>query len=342
MPAKIYSDKDADLNVFKGKTLAVLGFGSQGHAHALNLKESGAKVLIGLYPKSKSREVAKTLGFEVYDTAEAVRRADVIMVAIPDTKQASVYKKDIAPNLVPGKTLIFSHGFSIHFKAIVPPKNVNVIMVAPKGPGHIVRRQFTEGKGVPALIAIYQNPGKDAKKIALAWAKGIGGTRGGVLETTFKEETETDLFGEQTVLCGGCSALVQAGFETLVEAGYSPEMAYFECLHELKLIVDLMNESGIAGMRFSISETAKWGDVTVGPKIIDASVKKRMKAALKDIQTGKFAKDWVKEFEGGYKKYNALLKKGEQHPIEKTGTRLRSLMPWIKKKNIKGAQAAYN
>ncbi|MEI6493802.1 MAG: ketol-acid reductoisomerase, partial [Verrucomicrobiota bacterium] len=256
MPAKIYTDKDADLKVFKGKTLAVLGFGSQGHAHALNLKDSGAKVIIGLYPKSKSRAVAKKYGFEVFDTAEAVRRADVIFVGIPDTKQPAAYLKDIAPNLKPGKTLLFSHGFSIHFKTIVPPKNVNVIMVAPKGPGHIVRRQFTEGKGVPALIAVYQNPGKDAKKLALAWAKGVGGTRGGVIETTFKEETETDLFGEQTVLCGGASALVQAGYETLVEAGYSPEMAYFECLHELKLIVDLMNESGIAGMRFSISETA--------------------------------------------------------------------------------------
>jgi len=341
MPAKIYTDKDADLKVLKGKTLAVLGFGSQGHAHALNLKDSGAKVIIGLYPKSKSRAVAKKHGFEVFDTAEAVRRADVIFVAIPDTKQPSVYLKDIAPNLKPGKTLLFSHGFSIHFKTIVPPKNVNVIMVAPKGPGHIVRRQFTEGKGVPALIAVFQNPGKDAKKLALAWAKGVGGTRGGVIETTFKEETETDLFGEQTVLCGGASALVQAGFETLVEAGYAPEMAYFECLHELKLIVDLMNESGIAGMRFSISETAKWGDVLVGPKIIDASVKARMKEALKDIQSGKFAKEWVQEFQGGYKRYNALLKKGEQHPIEKTGTRLRSLMPWIKKKNLKGAQAAY-
>ncbi|MFA7234446.1 MAG: ketol-acid reductoisomerase [Terrimicrobiaceae bacterium] len=341
MPAKIYTDKDADLKVFKGKTLAVLGFGSQGHAHALNLKDSGAKVIIGLYPKSESRAVAKKYGFEVFDTAEAVRRADVIFVGIPDTKQPAVYEKDIAPNLKPGKTLLFSHGFSIHFKTIVPPKNVNVIMVAPKGPGHIVRRQFTEGKGVPALIAVYQNPGKDAKKLALAWAKGVGGTRGGVIETSFKEETETDLFGEQTVLCGGTSALVQAGFETLVEAGYSPEMAYFECLHELKLIVDLMNESGIAGMRFSISETAKWGDVVVGPKIIDAGVKRRMKAALKDIQSGKFAKEWVNEFQGGYKRYNALLKKGEQHPIEKTGARLRSLMPWIKKKNLKGAQAAY-
>jgi ketol-acid reductoisomerase len=340
-PAKIYTDKDADLKVLKGKTLAVLGFGSQGHAHALNLKESGAKVIIGLYPGSKSRKVAKDYGFEVYDTAEAVKRADVIMVGLPDTKQGAAFKKDIAPHLTKGKTLVFTHGFSIHFKTVVPPKNINVIMVAPKGPGHIVRRQFTEGKGVPALIAIYQNPGKDAKKIALAWAKGVGGTRGGVIETSFKEETETDLFGEQTVLCGGASALVQAGFEVLVEAGYSPEMAYFECLHELKLIVDLMNESGIAGMRFSISETAKWGDVLVGPKIVDASVKKRMKAALKDIQTGKFAKDWVKEYEGGYKKYNALLKAGEKHPIEKTGARLRGLMPWIKKRDIKGAQASY-
>jgi ketol-acid reductoisomerase len=263
------------------------------------------------------------------------------MVGLPDTKQAAAYKKDIAPNLTKGKTLLFTHGFSIHFKTVVPPKDVNVIMVAPKGPGHIVRRQFTEGKGVPAIIAIYQNPGKDAKKIALAWAKGVGGTRGGVIETTFKEETETDLFGEQTVLCGGTSALVQAGFETLVEAGYAPEMAYFECLHELKLIVDLMNEAGIAGMRFSISETAKWGDVAVGPKIIDAGVKKRMKSALKDIQTGKFAREWIKEYEGGYKKYNALLKAGEKHSIEKTGARLRGLMPWIKKRDIKGQQASY-
>ncbi|MDH4374552.1 MAG: ketol-acid reductoisomerase [Verrucomicrobiota bacterium] len=339
--AKVYTDKDADLSVFKGKTLAVLGFGSQGHAHALNLKESGCNVIIGLYEGSKSIKVAREKGFEVLASAEAVKRADVIMIALPDTKQAAAYEKDIAPNLTAGKTLLFSHGFAIHFKTIVPPKDVNVILVAPKGPGHIVRRQYTEGKGVPSLIAIYQNPGRNAKKIALAWAKGIGGTRAGVIETTFKEETETDLFGEQTVLCGGASALVQAGFEVLVEAGYSPEMAYFECLHELKLIVDLMNEAGIAGMRFSISETAKWGDVTVGPKIIDASVKKRMKAALKDIQTGKFAKDWVAEYKGGYKKYNALLAAGEKHPIEKTGAKLRSMMPWMQKRQIKGAQAAY-
>jgi ketol-acid reductoisomerase len=339
--SKVYTDKDADLGVLKNKTLAVLGFGSQGHAHALNLKDSGCKVIIGLYEGSKSIPVAKEKGFKVVTTAEAVKQADVIFVSLPDTKQPAVYEKDIAPNLTPGKTLLFAHGFAIHFKTIVPPKNVNVVMVAPKGPGHTVRSQYVEGKGVPCLIAVYQNPGKDAKKIALAWAKGIGGTRAGVLETNFKEETETDLFGEQTVLCGGASALVQAGFETLVEAGYAPEMAYFECLHELKLIADLMNEAGISGMRFSISETAKWGDVSVGPKIIDAGVKQRMKAALKDIQSGKFAKEWVAEYKGGYKRYNALLKKGEQHPIEKTGAKLRAMMPWMKKHSIKGAQAAY-
>lgn len=341
MPSKIYTDKDADLSILKGKTCAVLGFGSQGHAHALNLKESGVKVIIGLYPGSKSAAVAKEKGFEVYETGEAVKRGDVIFVALPDTKQPKAYETQIKPNLTKGKTLLFSHGFAIHFKTIVPPKDVDVILVAPKGPGHIVRRQFTEGKGVPALIAVFQNPSKKAKKVALAWAKGIGGTRAGVIETTFKEETETDLFGEQTVLCGGTTALVQAGFEVLVEAGYSPDMAYFEVLHELKLIVDLMNEKGIAGMRFSISETAKWGDVSVGPKIIDAGVKKRMKAALKDIQSGKFAREWVKEYEGGYKKYNALLKAGEKHGVEKTGEKLRSLMPWMPKRNIQGAQAAY-
>src|SRR6184192_33420 len=341
MPAKVYSDKDADLSVLQGKTLAVLGFGSQGHAHALNLKESGLNVIIGLYDGSKSIPVAQEKGFEVVSTAEAVRRADVIFVALPDTKQPAAYVKDIAPNLTRGKTLLFSHGFSIHFKTIVPPKNIDVILVAPKGPGHIVRRQFTEGRGVPALIAVYQNPSKQGKQVALAWAKGIGGTRAGVIETTFKEETETDLFGEQTVLCGGLTALTLAGYETLVEAGYQPEMAYFECLHELKLIVDLMNEAGISGMRFSVSETAKWGDVTVGPRIIDASVKKRMKTALKEIQSGKFARGWVKEYESGYQRYNALLKQGEKHPIEKVGARLRALMPWMKKHSVKGVQAAY-
>ncbi|HVR34961.1 MAG TPA: ketol-acid reductoisomerase [Methylomirabilota bacterium] len=341
MPAKVYSDKDADLKHLQGKTLAVLGFGSQGHAHALNLKDSGCNVIIGLYEGSKSIDVARERGFEVVPTAEAVRRADVIFVALPDTKQPAAYRKDIEPNLAKGKTLLFSHGFSIHFKTIKPPKDIDVILVAPKGPGHIVRRQYTEGKGVPSLIAVYQNPGGSAKKIALAWAKGIGGTRAGVIETTFQEETETDLFGEQTVLCGGVSALILAGYETLVEAGYQPEMAYFECLHELKLIVDLINEAGISGMRFSVSETAKWGDVSVGPKIIDKSVKKRMKAALKDVQSGKFAKGWVREYQGGHKKYNALLKKGQKHPIEKVGARLRSLMPWMQKRSVKGVQASY-
>ncbi len=341
MPATIYTDKDADLGVLNGKTCAIIGFGSQGHAHALNLKDSGVKVIVGLYPQSKSRVVAEEQGLEVYDTAEAVKKADVIFMAVPDTKMPSVFEEEVAPNLAKGKTLLFSHGFAIHFKTIVPPADVDVIMVAPKGPGHIVRRQFTEGKGVPALIAVYQDNSKTSKEVALAWAKGIGATRGGVIETSFKEETETDLFGEQTVLCGGLSALVQTGFDVLVEAGYSPEMAYFECLHELKLIVDLMNESGISGMRFSISETAKWGDVTVGPKVIDASVKKRMQEVLQDIQSGKFAKEWVKEYENGYPNYKRLLAEGANHPIEKTGERLRGLMPWIKKKNISGSQAAY-
>ncbi len=341
MPAKVYTDKDGDLSVFQGKTLGVLGFGSQGHAHALNLKESGCRVIVGLYEGSRSIAAAKQKGFEVYPTAEAVRRADVLFVALPDTKQGGVYEADIAPNLSKGKAMLFSHGFSIHFKTVIPPKDVDVLLVAPKGPGHIVRRQYTEGKGVPALIAVYQNATRKAKKLALAWAKGIGSTRAGVIQTTFQEETETDLFGEQTVLCGGASALIQAGYEVLVEAGYQPEMAYFECLHELKLIVDLINESGISGMRFSISETAKWGDVAVGPKIIDAGVKKRMKAALKDIQTGKFAKGWIREYQTGYKKYKALLKAGEEHGIEKVGKRLRGLMPWMKQRSTKGIQASY-
>src|SRR5216117_3561101 len=341
MPAKVYSDKDADLGALKNKTLAVLGFGSQGHAHALNLKDSGMNVIVGLYEGSKSIPVAREKGFDVFGTDEAVRRGDVIFVALPDTKQAGVYEKDIAPNLEAGKTLLFSHGFSMHFKTVVPPKSVDVVLVAPKGPGHIVRRQYLEGKGVPALIGVYQDPSKQAKKAALAWAKAIGATRAGVLETSFRKETETDLFGEQTVLCGGVSALITAGYETLVEAGYQPEMAYFECLHELKLIVDLINEAGISGMRFSVSETAKWGDVTLGPKIIDAGVKKRMKAALKDVQNGKFAKGWIREYQTGYKKYKALLKKGENHSIEKVGARLRGLMPWMKKRSIKGAQAPY-
>ena len=341
MPAKIYSDKDGDLSVLKNKTVAVIGFGSQGHAHALNLKESGVKVIIGLYPGSKSIPAAKKFGFEVYNTAEAVKKADVIFVAVPDITIASVYKKDIEPNLTKGKTLLFSHGFAIHFKTVVPPKDIDVIMVAPKGPGHLVRRQYQEGRGVPALIAIFQNTSGKAKKVALAWAKGIGGTRAGVIETTFKEETETDLFGEQAVLCGGASALVTAGYDTLVAAGYQPEMAYFECLHELKLIVDLMYEAGISGMRFSISETAKYGDVVTGPRVINKAVRAEMRKVLTEIQNGKFARGWIKEATSGKKKYHKLLNAGAKHPIEKTGARLRGLMPWIGKKNVGGAQASY-
>jgi len=341
MPAKIYKDKDADLKHLQNKTAAVIGFGSQGHAHALNLKESGIKVVIGLYKGSKSIAVAKKRGFEVLSVADAVKKADVIFVAVPDMTIASVYVKDIAPNLSKGKALLFSHGFAIHFKTITVPKTIDVILVAPKGPGHLVRRQYLEGKGVPALIAVYQNVTGKAKQVALAWAKGVGATRGGVIETTFKEETETDLFGEQAVLCGGVSALVQASYDTLVAAGYQPEMAYFECLHELKLTVDLIHESGISGMRFSISETAKYGDVTVGPRVVNAAVKKELKSILTDIQSGKFAKAWIKEAKTGRKKYHKLLQDGAKHPIEVTGARLRGLMPWMERRNIGGAQAAY-
>ena len=342
MPAKVYTQKEAKVTPIKKKTLAVIGYGSQGHAHALNLKESGCKVIIGLYKGSKSIRVAKRHGFEVMEVAEAVQKADVIMIGVPDMKQAEVYENEIKPNLSKGKTLLFTHGFAIHFGLIKAPRGVSVIMVAPKGPGHVVRSKYKEVKGVPALIAINKGSSKDSKKIALAWAAGIGAARSGILETSFKEETETDLFGEQAVLCGGASALLEAGFETLVEAGYAPEMAYFECLHELKLIVDLMIESGIAGMRFSVSETAKYGDVTRGPRVINGNVKKSMKSILKEIQSGKFAKEWVKEYQAGLPKYNKLLEDGEKHPIEKTGQHLRSLMPWIPKKNIKGAQASYS
>jgi ketol-acid reductoisomerase len=341
MPAKVYTDKDADLGLFKDKTIAVLGYGSQGHAHALNLKDSGVKVIIGLYEGSKSKPVAEKHGFKVVTTAEAVQQADVILVGLPDMKQADVYTNDIAPNLKKGKTLIFSHGLAIHFGLIKVPADIDVILVAPKGPGHMVRRLYVEGKGMPALIGVFQDKSKKAKKNALAWAKGIGSTRAGVLETTFKEETETDLFGEQAVLCGGASALVQAGYETLVEAGYQPEMAYFECLHELKLICDLMYEKGISGMRFSISETAKYGDITRGPRVINKNTKKEMKKILAEIQSGKFVKQWVAEYKGGLKNYNKLLKAGEKHDIEKTGERLRGLMPWMPKRNISGVAGAY-
>ncbi len=341
MPAKVYTEQDTSLEPLSGKTLAVIGYGSQGHAHAQSLRDSGCKVIIGLYPGSKSRPVAEEDGFEVYDTGEATAKADVIMIGVPDMRQAEVFEKDMLPNLAAGKTILFSHGFAVHFGLIKAPAEVNVIMVAPKGPGHVVRRQYVEGKGVPALVAVAQDASGDAKDIALAWANGIGGARAGVIETTFKEETETDLFGEQAVLCGGASALVQAGFETLVEAGYQPEMAYFECLHELKLIVDLMVESGIAGMRFSISETAKYGDITRGPRVITAETKSIMKEILQEIQDGKFAQEWVDEYKAGLPEYNRLLEEGEKHPIEETGGYLRDLMPWVPKRSIKGAQASY-
>jgi len=341
MPAKVYTQEDTSLEPLSGKTLAVIGYGSQGHAHAQSLRDSGCKVIIGLYPGSKSREVAEQDGFQVYDSGEATAKADVIMIGVPDMRQAEVFEKDMLPNLSAGKTILFSHGFAVHFDLIKAPEDVNVIMVAPKGPGHVVRRQYVEGKGVPALIAVAHDATGNAKDIALAWANGIGGARAGVLETTFKEETETDLFGEQAVLCGGASALVQAGFETLVEAGYQPEMAYFECLHELKLIVDLMVESGIAGMRFSISETAKYGDITRGPRVITAETKAAMKEILKEIQEGKFAQQWVDEYKAGLPEYNRLLEEGEKHQIEETGGYLRDLMPWVPKRSIKGAQASY-
>ncbi|MGE9296899.1 MAG: ketol-acid reductoisomerase [Puniceicoccales bacterium] len=341
MPAKVYTDKDADLSVLQGKTLAVIGYGSQGHAHALNLKDSGLNVIIGLYPESKSVAVAKKQGFEVFPTAEAVQKADVIMIALPDMKQAAVYEQDIAPNLTPGKTILFTHGLAIHYDLIKPAEGIDVIMVAPKGPGHVVRTQYVEGKGVPTLIAVNEGSSEGAKDVALAWAKGIGGARAGVIQTSFKEEVETDLFGEQAVLCGGASALVMAGFETLTEAGYAPEMAYFECLHELKLIVDLMVESGISGMRFSISETAEYGDYVSGPRVINDESKKAMRQVLKEIQDGTFTKNWVKEYQEGCPNYKRMADEGKDHPIEKVGKELRALMPWVPKKEIGGTQAEY-
>jgi ketol-acid reductoisomerase len=333
MEARILTDKDVNLAPLLDKTCAVIGYGAQGRAHALNLRDSGIPVIIGLLPKSRSRVTARQDGLRLTTTAAAVRRADVIFVALPDTEMAGVYQVDIAPHLRPGQTLLFAHGFAIHYRTIIPPNDVNVIMVAPKGLGPMVRAQFVEGKGVPCVVAIQQDANGHARQLALAYAKAIGGTRAGVVETTFQEETEADLFAEQAVLCGGMSALVQAGFETLVEAGYQPEMAYFECLHELKFIVDLMHRAGISGMRERISETAKWGDISVGPKIIDESVKLRMKEALLKIRRGKFAQEWLRETATGRKRYQRLLDKGQAEPIEQVGARLRSLMPWLDEKS---------
>lgn len=331
MAVRIYTDKDADLRWLKRKTCAVVGFGAQGRAHALNLRDSGIDVIVGLYPTSKSRAIARRHRLKVYDTPRAVSRADVIFVALADTSMPQIYAREIAPSLRRGQTLLFAHGFAIHYRTIVPRKDVDLVMVAPKGLGPMVRREFVSGRGVPGLIAVHQDPSGMAKRTALAWAKAIGCTRAGVIETTFREETETDMFGEQAVLCGGTTALIRAGFETLVQAGYSPELAYFECLHELKFIVDLVHEKGIAGMRSLISDTAKWGDLTVGPKIIDPGVRKSMASALRDIQTGKFAREFIREMKTGRRRYAELLQQGEKHPIERVGRKMRGLMSWKKK-----------
>jgi ketol-acid reductoisomerase len=336
MLSRIYTDRDADVKFLRGKTCAVIGYGAQGRAHALNLRDSGLQVLVGLPPRSKSRRMARKEGLEVVSTAEASRRGDIIFLAVPDTKIPEIYERQIAPFVSAGKTLLLAHGFSIFYQTIVPPKNVDVVMVAPKGLGPMVRREFVENRGVPALFAISQNPTKRAKKTALSWAKAIGCTRAGVIETTFRDETETDLFGEQAVLCGGVSALIRSGFETLIRAGYAPELAYFECLHELKFIVDLIHEAGIHGMRSLISETAKWGDLSVGPRIIDHAVERKMETILREIRSGKFAREWLRETKSGRRRYAKLLLESRDHPIEKVGARLRGLMSW--KAKVRSAQ----
>ncbi|GAA1398748.1 ketol-acid reductoisomerase [Pseudonocardia kongjuensis] len=332
MSVNIYYDADADLSIIQGRKVAVIGYGSQGHAHSLSLRDSGVEVKIGLPESSKSRQKAADEGLEVGTPAEVSAWADLIMVLAPDTKQRTIYTQDIEPNLNDGDALFFGHGFNIRYELIKPPANVDVAMVAPKGPGHLVRRQFVDGKGVPALIAVEQDPTGNAKALALSYAAGIGGARAGVIETTFKEETETDLFGEQAVLCGGAAALVQTGFEVLTEAGYAPEIAYFECLHELKLIVDLMYEGGIANERFSISDTAEYGDLTRGPRVITPEVKKNMEAILKEVQDGTFAREWVAEDENGRPNFTKLQQQGQEHPIEQVGEKLRGLMSWVGEK----------
>ena len=325
---KIYYQEDCNLSLLEGKTIAVIGYGSQGHAHALNLKESGCNVIVGLYEGSRSWKKAEEQGFEVYTAAEATKKADVIMILINDEKQAAMYKESIAPNLRPGMMLMFAHGFAIHFGQIVPPKDVDVTMIAPKAPGHTVRSEYQRGRGTPCLIAVHQDATGKATDMALAYGQGIGGARAGILETTFKVETETDLFGEQAVLCGGVCALMKAGFETLVEAGYAPENAYFECVHEMKLIVDLIYESGFAGMRYSISNTAEYGDYITGPKIVTDETKKAMKKILSDIQDGSFAKEWLLENQVGCPHFNAMRKNEAEQPLEKVGAELRKLYSW--------------
>ena len=329
MPLNIYYDKDADLSLLKSKKVAIIGYGSQGHAHANNLKDSGIDVVVGLRKDSSSWDKAANAGLKVVEIDAAIKSADLVMVLAPDEIQGELYKSSISANLKNGATLAFAHGFNIHFGQIVPRKDVDVIMIAPKGPGHLVRSTYLEGGGVPSLIAIHQNPTGQAKELALAYASANGGGRAGIIETTFKEETETDLFGEQSVLCGGVTALIQAGFETLVEAGYAPEMAYFECLHEVKLIVDLIYEGGIAEMRYSISNTAEYGDLTRGPRIIDARTKLEMKKILSEIQNGEFAREWMLENKSGSSVLNAKRKIEKSKEIEEVGARLRSMMPWI-------------
>jgi len=332
---KVYYDADASLDALKLKKIAVLGFGSQGHAHSLNLKESGMNVCVGLRKTSASWDKAKNAGLEVKEVDEAVKWANVIMVLLPDQNQKEVYGKSIAPYLEEGDTLVFAHGFNIHYKQIVPPANVNVMMIAPKSPGHLVRRTYLENTGVPCLIAVHQDYTGDTMELALAWAKGIGGTKAGVIETNFKNETETDLFGEQAVLCGGSAELVKSGFEVLTEAGYPPELAYFECMHELKLIVDLYYEGGLTRMNYSVSDTAEYGGMTRGRRVIPPSAKVEMKKILTEIQDGSFAKEWLNEYASGQKNMNELRKENREHPLEKVGAKLREMMSWLKKKNPK-------
>ena len=334
MAAKIFYDKDADLAALKGKTVAIIGYGSQGHAHAQNLRDSGVKVVVGQRPGGKNYELAKSHGFEPVSAAEATKQADVINILLPDELQADVYKAEIRDNLKPGNVLMCSHGFNIHFGQIEPPKGVDLLLVAPKGPGHLVRSEFEAGGGVPCLIALGDGASDETFKIGMAYAKGIGGTRGGVIQTTFAEETETDLFGEQAVLCGGAAALVKAGFETLVEAGYQPEMAYFECMHELKLIVDLFYQGGLSYMRYSISNTAEYGDYTRGPRIVTDETKKEMKKILEEIRSGQFARDWILENKAGAASFKATRRRERQHGVEQVGKELRRMMSWINEKEV--------
>jgi ketol-acid reductoisomerase len=331
---KVYGDSDADLKFLKGKKIAVIGYGSQGHAHANNLRASGLDVVVGLRRDGSSWAKAEGAGHTVLDTAEAARVADVMMAVVPDELCAELYERDIAPGLKDGKYFAVAHGFNIHFKKIVPPAGVNVFMVAPKGPGHLVRSEYEKGRGVPCLLAIEQDPSGDTREIGLAYAKGIGGTRAGVIETNFREETETDLFGEQAVLCGGLTELIRAGYETLVDAGYSPEMAYFECLHEVKLIVDLIYEGGIANMRYSVSNTAEYGDMTRGKRVVGEETRSAMKSILKEIQSGKFAEEWITEYKVGMPHFRELRNEANHHPIEEVGERLRALMPWLKSNRL--------